>query len=146
MIYSFNMESINIIEKFKKHNIRVTPQRLEVYNILNKESRHMSAEDIYKEVAKVFPSISLATVYSILSVLSKEKLINELRIDFDKSYFDIRVNEHHHFLCRRCGRVIDVDIPPCSILKEKRVGNNLIEDFQGYFYGVCGECGKKLVG
>ena len=115
------MKSINIIEEFRKHNIRTTPQRLEVYNILSEESKHMSAEDIYKEVTKTFPSISLATVYSILSLLSKEKLISEIRIDFDKSYFDVRVNEHHHFLCRRCGKVIDIDIPLVLRLEKKEL-------------------------
>jgi len=137
------MKNTDIIGKFKKHNIRITPQRLEAYNIINRENKHMSVEEIYKEMIKVSPSVSLATVYSILSVLSKEKLINEIRIDFDKSYFDARVDEHHHFLCRRCGRIIDVDIPFCPTLKRKRYGNNLIESFQGYFYGICEECRSK---
>lgn len=133
------MEEIEILGS---KGIRITPQRLAVYRVL-KEKGHASAEEIYEEVKKEFPMISFATVYSILELLKEKKLANELRIDFEKSTFDIRPEGHHHFRCKVCGRIYDVDIKPCDALRNGKVNGHNIESFQGYFYGICKECKKE---
>lgn len=130
------------MEVLSARGIRVTPQRLAVYKVL-KEKRHASAEEIYEEVRDEFPMMSFATVYSILELFKEKGLANELRIDFDRSTFDIRTERHHHFLCKLCGRIYDVDLQPCKPLRTGNVNGHIIEDFQGYFYGVCKECQKR---
>ena len=130
------MEAIQI---FNQKNIRITPQRIAVYRIL-KEKGHASAEEIYQLAKKDFPMISFATVYSILELFKKRDIAQELRIGFQKSTFDIRTDGHHHFMCRVCGKIYDIDIAPCAPLKNKKVKGHKIESFQGYFYGVCKNC------
>jgi len=73
--------------------------------------QHLTAEDIYAKIKEEFPSLSLATVYSILEIFRRAELIGEIRINFDKFCFDIRTDLHHHFLCRQSGEIFDVDIP-----------------------------------
>lgn len=118
--------------------IRVTPQRLAVFEILKKG--HLSAEDIFKEVKKRYPNISLATVYAILENFIKHGLATELRIDFKRSLFDSRPALHHHFFCNKCGKIYDLDIEPCPTLLNRNAEGHKIESFQGYFYGTCRRC------
>lgn len=130
------------IKVFKENSIRITPQRLSVYNLLKKWRGHPTAEFIYSELKKDCPAISLATVYAILELFQRKNLVRQLRINFDKSSFDTITKSHHHFLCRKCGRIFDVDMPPCVTAHKVRAGGHTIEEFQGYFYGLCKDCRK----
>ena len=124
----------------KEKGIRVTPQRLGVYKVLRESRRHFTAEEIYDRAKKSFPAISLATVYSILELLKSKHLVQEVRINFDKSCFELEVCEHHHFLCKVCGKIFDINIAPCSTLVKREVNGHVIDTFQGYFYGTCKDC------
>ncbi len=138
------MNNKDIVMIFKENRIRITPQRIGIYEILVDGRKHLTAEEIYEKITDKFPALSLATVYSVLGILRERGLVREIRIRFDKSYFDARIEPHHHFLCKRCGEVFDVDIPMCSTLKDKELDGNIIEEFQGYFYGVCKNCRGDL--
>ncbi len=131
-----------IAKILRDNGIRVTPQRILVYEILRSGREHPSVESVYERLRVRHPSVSLATVYAILELFKSKSLVRELRIRFDKSSFDSVTRPHHHFLCRKCGRIIDVDLPPCLATRQGRVGGNLIEEFHGYFYGLCDCCRK----
>lgn len=134
------------LEELKKKGVVVTPQRLAIYKFLRENKGHFTAEDIYGVMKRRFPTISLATIYSVLELLEKQGLIRELRIRKDKKDFDSRIDLHHHLLCRKCARIIDIDIPLCNSLKNMEIEGNIIEEAQGYFYGVCKKCRKSLKG
>ncbi|MDP8253371.1 MAG: Fur family transcriptional regulator [Candidatus Kaelpia aquatica] len=140
MVISLSME--NSLKCLSEADIRITPQRLAVYKVLSKGG-HLRADYIYKEVGRLFPSISFATVYTILQLFKNKELALESRIDFERSTFEIRTDSHHHFMCRECDKIIDIDIPFCSALTKMKVSGLTIEDFHGYFYGLCKECKKK---
>lgn len=127
----------------KSNSIRVTPQRLGVYKLLREEKRHFSAEEVYAKVKNHFPAISLATVYSILELLKEKDLASEVRINLDKASFEAKKNEHHHFLCKKCGEIFDIHIELCPTLKRRETQGHSIDKFQGYFYGVCKNCRGK---
>ena len=126
----------------KTKNIRVTPQRIAVYKILKEAHKHLSVEEIHSRIKRTFPRVSLGTIYAILEFFKHKKLIQEIRIKHNKACFDIRTDLHPHFLCRKCGKIFDVIVPHCSILKDKKLNGHLIENFQGYFYGICKWCAK----
>jgi len=132
------------IEVFRKKKIRATPQRLGVYKVLCRANKHLTAEQIYGKMKAEFPALSLATVYSILEFLKKSALVQQIRITFDKSCFEARCDQHHHFFCKRCKVIFDIDIPRCSALRKKEVDGFLIEELQGYFYGICRDCKNKV--
>jgi Fur family peroxide stress response transcriptional regulator len=127
--------------KLKQLGIRITPQRLAVYKVLA-AGGHLSVETIYKKIRKDFPAVSLATVYTILEAFRNKRIISEIRIKFNKSHFELRSDRHHHFFCNQCGRIFDIDIPECSSLQKGQVQGHLIQQVQGYFYGVCSNCRK----
>lgn len=135
------MQTMEELLRLKK--IRLTPQRLAVYSVLQKGKRHLSAEDIYKKLRPQLTAISLATVYTTLESFIKMGLVQEIRITFGKSLFELASPPHHHFLCRRCGEILDVLQGPCPVYSKGTADGHRIESFQGYFYGVCGLCEKK---
>lgn len=130
----------------KEHKIRVTPQRLAVFKVLNESVKHLTAEEIHSEVRGNFPAISLGTVYSVLEFFKKKGLIQEIRINFDKSRYETDTSEHHHFLCQKCGNIFNIDMDPCPALRNREVEGHFIRSLQGYFYGICKKCrGSKNV-
>ena len=89
-----------------------------------------------------FPNLSLGTVYRNLNILLDQGLIR--RIDFGSTYdrFDANVSQHYHFICDRCGSIIDLELPIDRALEERvaqatpfRVRRHRIE-----FFGVCDRC------
>ncbi|MDP8266185.1 MAG: transcriptional repressor [Candidatus Aceula meridiana] len=125
----------------REKNIKVTPQRLSVYMAFNGKG-HLSADEVYQKARKKVPAISLGTVYSILENFKINDIISEIKIDFDKSLYELKEGIHHHFLCRKCKKILDVEMPVCNVLKNCAVEGHSIEDFQGYFYGICRDCQK----
>ncbi len=135
---------INNIAVLKENGIRVTPQRLGVYDVLCSENKHLTVEEIYRKIKVKFPAISLATVYTILELYARKNLVREIRITFDKSCFDGRMDSHHHFLCKKCAKIFDIDLQPCPALKRSEVNGHLIQELQGYFYGICRDCRGRV--
>ena len=94
-----------IIEILKEKKLKATPQRLAILNILNGH-KHPTIEEIYEEIKKVFPSISLATIYKNINTLKDANLITELNPG-GKLKYDINIKPHFHGVCKKCGKVID---------------------------------------
>ncbi len=128
------------LKVLKDYEIRPTPQRIEVYRILLKRGKHLTADEIYEKVRVRMPAVSLATVYTVLDLFKQKNVINEIRIQFDKSCFEARIDPHHHFLCKKCKKVFDLNMRPCKVLEERKIEGNIIEELQGYFYGTCKDC------
>jgi len=120
-----------------------TPQRLAILAYLDGNTSHPSAEDIYRAVSKKYHSMSFATVYNTLNTLAKAGTIRELTIDPMRKRFDPDVSRHHHLLCVRCGKIVDiteeltVDLPE-ELAQDFEVLGSHIE-----FYGHCALCKKK---
>jgi len=130
------------IKLLKSKGIKVTTQRAEVWGILSRSNEHLTIEDIFGKVHKKYPMISLATVYSILDAFKEAGLVQELRILPQKLCYNCRVDLHHHFYCRKCKKIFDVDIPLCVALDKRTINGHTIEECQGNFYGICHECKK----
>jgi len=129
------------IERLKRRGVVLTIQRLAVLEFLHNTSSHPTAEAIHRELRKTYPTLSLATVYNTLEILKQAGEIQELNIG-KKKHFDPIPEPHHHFYCRVCERILDVEIS-CPIAQKGCVDNHKIERVQAIFYGVCAECRKK---
>jgi Fe2+ or Zn2+ uptake regulation protein len=83
-----------------------TYQRKKIFEILQNRKDHPSADDIYREVKKDIPRVSLGTVYRNLEVLAKHK---KIQIHFSgQKRFDSNPEPHHHFYCVGCGKMEDL--------------------------------------
>jgi len=88
---------------------RVTMPRLLVHRQLRASHRHVTAEQLYAELAEQVPSLSAATVYDTLDLLDELGLIRRVSTPRGATTYDSRTAEHHHVICRTCGRMEDLD-------------------------------------
>ena len=89
---------------FKAMGVRVTPQHLETLRILETCNEHPAAEDVYKKIRKLLPSISFDTVYQTLSLYENHGQIRKIHHLADKTRYDTNMRHHHHFVCVRCKK------------------------------------------
>jgi Fe2+ or Zn2+ uptake regulation protein len=87
---------------------RKTRQLEQVFEALQGDHTHPFAHEIYQRVHKKLPRISLATVYRNLRSLVDEGKIRTLLLDAQGARFDPETSRHDHFVCERCGRVVDL--------------------------------------
>src|SRR5438445_6622132 len=87
---------------------RRTRQLAQVFEALQGDHSHPFAHEIYRRVHKKLPRISLATVYRNLHSLVEEGKIRTLLLDGQAARFDPETSEHDHFVCEKCGRVVDL--------------------------------------
>ena len=141
--------------RFRGCGYRVTVPRQAILDVLGKTSRHLSAEDIYLEVHKIYPNVGLTTVYRTLELLVQMGLV--LKFDFGDGRARYELTEgpkgvhHHHLICMNCKRVIDytdfVD-EEAEFLKraEKGLAKKYKFEIKGHlirFYGLCEKCREK---
>ena len=121
---------------------RETRQRKAIMEVLRDVRSHPSADWIYDEVRKKLPHISKGTIYRNLNVLEDEGLIIELNVDGMAGRYEARQGNHYHFICEKCGRIFDLDVPVESGLNTefaKKTGFQ-ITHHQLEFRGLCKDC------
>ncbi|HBG31587.1 ferric iron uptake transcriptional regulator [Candidatus Macondimonas diazotrophica] len=139
------MESSKLESKdIRKVGLKVTLPRLKILEMLESgDSRHMSAEDLYKALLESGEEIGLATVYRVLTQFESAGLVNRLNFESGHSVFEINQGKHHdHMLCIKCGRVdefIDDAIEARQAAIAERMGYDMT-DHSLYIYGVCPDC------
>src|SRR5262249_52021125 len=87
---------------------RKTRRLEQVFAALQGDHTHPFAYEIYRRVHRKLPRISLATVYRNLHSLVEEGKIRTLVLDEQGARFDPETSQHDHFVCERCGRVVDL--------------------------------------
>lgn len=130
------------LQTYKKLGLKLTPQRLAILEFLENTREHPSAEDIYNALKERYPSISFATVYNTLEVLIEKGLVKELGLDSSKKRFDPHLHHHHHFICKKCGKIVDVERSFDVVIPEELREFDVTE-FQVVFTGICSACKGK---
>ena len=120
---------------------RKSKQRDAVLENLLSRYDHPTAEEVYKDLKAIMPSISLATVYRNLNYLSDEGVIRSI-VTKDVVHYDAHTNGHRHVICNKCGKIfdIDVDVTDEIIAKAGKAFNGEIENCKLIFYGICSDC------
>ena len=125
----------------------MTNQRAIILEYLKKNYTHPSVQEIFGFVKNKLPQISKKTVYSNLQFLCNEGLIQDVRVKGVQRY-EPRSNPHHHLICRKCGRIMDIhseELLSHAIKVGKTSKNFYVESTTINFYGICKKCkeGKK---
>jgi Fur family transcriptional regulator, peroxide stress response regulator len=128
------------MKKYNDISLKLTPQRLAILEYLEGNKDHPSASDIYRAVSERFPTMSFATVYNTLKALKGTENVRELTIDPEKKRFDPNTSLHHHLICIKCRKIIDINtefelgLPNVHKHGFEILGNHVD------FYGICPEC------
>ena len=130
------------IKECKNRGLNVTFPRMAIYKILLQYQGHPCAEDIYKEVQKDHPNISLATVYKTLEMLADNDLISKVTPLHDIVRYDFNKDFHHHLVCIKCKKILDIEnssLNNLPIPKDIEKGFKII-NYQVQFDGICKQC------
>ncbi|MBE9500899.1 MAG: transcriptional repressor [Chloroflexi bacterium] len=106
-------------EILQKNGHRLTLQRMLVIEALHNTERHISAEEIYKQLHSRHPYANISTVYRTLELLKKLNLVTET--DFGEGRVRYHVAEkghHHHLVCQSCGKITDLEESALHPLKD----------------------------
>jgi len=108
-----NVSPLDFFREFcRQHHLKVTPQRLAIYQDLLNSPDHPSAEIIYERVKKSVPDISLDTINRTLLTFARIGLIDIVEGYGEVRRFDPKTQRHHHFRCINCGKIIDFEYEP----------------------------------
>lgn len=132
-------------ELLRAHGMQVTVQRLAVLRAVSQQP-HRTADDIEKIVRAEIGTVSRQAVYDTLTVLTGRGLIRRIQPAHSPARFEDRVaDNHHHVVCRQCGRVADVDCavgkPPC--LEPTDNHGFVIDEAEVIYWGWCPDCQKS---
>jgi len=127
---------------FKEKKLKLTPQRLAVYNYLLNTTSHPSADIIYTDIHIQYPTMSLATVYKALKTLVDVGLIQEINVGEGNFRYDGNSLSHPHVQCLGCGKVDDfkdLSLDNLNSLADEHTDYKIISN-KVYFYGYCPDC------
>ena len=132
-----------IADILKTNGLKVTPQRIAIYNYLANTTAHPTVDVIYKALEPNCPALSLATVYKTLDTFKIKGLVQEFNVGEDSFRYDANSSPHPHFLCKKCGVVYDLPmLESFDELKKsltEKTGHT-IDSEQLYLYGTCKHC------
>jgi Fur family transcriptional regulator, stress-responsive regulator len=129
----------------RERGYRVTGQRLAVLRAVTGEP-HLTAETVAATVRAELGAISLQAVYDVLEVLEDVGLIRRIQPAGSPARFEARVSDnHHHVICRTCGRTADVDCAvgyaPCLTAADD-MGFE-IDEAEVIYWGRCSDCRSR---
>ncbi|MBN2254220.1 MAG: transcriptional repressor [Deltaproteobacteria bacterium] len=101
----------HIKEALNNKGLKVTHQRIEIFNEVIKSDDHPDVETIYRGVRERLPTVSLDTIYRTLWLLIDMGLIAALGPSRERVRFDGNTEPHHHFVCTRCRKIYDFYSP-----------------------------------
>lgn len=124
---------------------RNTLQKELVYSAVRALGCHATADEIYNRVNSEYPSVSRATVYRNLNVLSEEGRILRVEVPGGADHFDHNTHNHYHISCVECGRVYDADMEyiPDMVSRIRDTKGFKILGSDVVFKGICPECQQK---
>lgn len=125
-----------------EHGIAVTHQRQMLYEVMQGMHGHPSPEEIYAQVRKKIPAISLATVYKNIHLFVESGVFREVSLHHGSQRVEMNHVDHHHMVCSRCKAIVDLDEKDLGLLQKRSrlPGGFLVERYSVDVIGVCAKC------
>lgn len=125
--------------------LKYSRQRESIKEFLMTRKDHPTADVVYENMKRIYPNISLGTVYRNLSLLADIGEIRKLPSFGGVDRFDGRTEQHSHFMCNKCNKVIDMEDEKLDHLLDD-AGSDFkgeISDYSVRFFGICEDCLKN---
>lgn len=125
-----------------EHRIRYSRQRERIYEYLCSTREHPSADMIYDKLRPEIPNLSLGTVYRNLKQLEESGMVKRIATSQNAERYDARCDDHAHFVCDRCGRVVDLQMVDRGAAAAACGADSSVEIHWLHvtFGGICAEC------
>jgi Fur family peroxide stress response transcriptional regulator len=134
------MAKKDVIKILADNNLKITPQRTAVLEVIMELTNHPSAENIVDYIRLNFPHVPIGTVYKILDIFVKKSIIQRVKTGNNIIRYDAVKKPHHHLYCDDSDQIEDYyDDELNKILsdyfRKKRIHNFTIEDFKVQIVG-----------
>lgn len=134
--------SAGAADLLRQHGVQVTAQRLAVLRAVSGRA-HATADDVAETVRGEIGAISRQAVYDALGVLVEKGLVRRIQPSRSPARYEARVDDnHHHLICRGCGRIVDVDCAvaaaPCLDVADDH--GYEIDEAEVVYWGRCPSC------
>jgi Fur family peroxide stress response transcriptional regulator len=132
----------------RRHRVPMTVQRRVVLEALSKRDDHPTADQVLEDVREDMPSMSRSTVYRVLDTLVRLGLAVKTSHPGAAVRFDPTTERHHHLICLRCEKMVDLHEPQLDALglpDARKLGFE-IRDYSIHFRGLCAVCRRSRGG
>ncbi len=123
--------------------MRATNQRALILEIIRRGKGHLDADEVYRRAREKQSRLSLSTVYRTLRMFKKLGLVEELHFDDAHHHYEVKPSaEHHHLVCRSCGKIVEFECPLSQKMREDvaREKDFEITDIEVRMTGYCSKC------
>jgi Fur family transcriptional regulator, ferric uptake regulator len=131
-------------QQLKNVGLKITLPRIKVLHILEQsETRHLSAEDIYRALTDLGEDVGLATVYRVLTQFEAAGLVHRHHFEGGHSVFELSEGEHHdHLICVKCRTVVEFvdDVIEARQEEIAKRAKFKMTDHALTIYGWCAAC------
>jgi Fur family transcriptional regulator, peroxide stress response regulator len=117
-------------EKLQEKGLKVTPQRLAIYDAIVKLNNHPTAENVIEYIKANHPNISVGTVYKVLDSLVENNLLKKVKTEKDIMRYDAVLSNHHHLYCAETDRIEDYEDEKLNAIINDYFNANLIKNFR----------------
>lgn len=117
-------------EQLKEKGLRITPQRVAIFEAVFELKNHPAADSIIEYIKKNHPNISVGTVYKVLDSLVENGLLTKVKSERDIMRYDAVMNHHHHLYCRENERIEDFEDPDLDRMLSDYFEKNKIKGFR----------------
>jgi Fur family peroxide stress response transcriptional regulator len=129
------MESEDYRIKLRERGLKVTPQRLAVFEAVDMLHDHPTAEEVGQFIRKKYPDIATGTVYKTLETLVEKDILKRVKTDHGLLRYDAVKDQHHHIYCTHCDRIEDYYDSELTAMiygyfEKKRIPHFQIEDIK----------------
>ncbi|MDX1492057.1 MAG: ferric iron uptake transcriptional regulator [Pseudohongiellaceae bacterium] len=131
-------------QELRNAGLKVTLPRVKILQLLeSSETRHLSAEDVYKALIEADEDVGLATVYRVLTQFESAGLVERHHFEGGHSVFELSTMEHHdHLVCSKCG-LVEEFYDEVIENQQNKIAEKFgfeITDHSLYLYGICQQC------
>lgn len=116
-------------EALKQKGLKVTPQRVAIFEAIRDLGNHPSADNITEYIKKKHPNISVGTVYKVLDCFVANNLLRKVKTEKDIMRYDSVLTPHHHLYCADTDRIVDFEDDHLNQLITNYFKQNEIKNF-----------------
>ena len=139
--YNLVMQEQKIKDVLTSCGISPSGPRTAILSYMREHFTHPTAEDIFRDLKPLVPTLSLTTVYNTLKLFVEKGLCLSITINEKMVRFDGNTMRHGHLLCTRCGTLYDVaPTPDTSDEAAWMLDGHLVSEVHYYYKGTCSKC------
>ena len=144
-LHSPPRDDAELSELLRERGLRATSQRVVMHRLLRDRPRHVSAEALLSEASEQLPGVSLPTVYATLELFERLGIVRRVNGGGGTLLWDTRAEAHHHMICRRCGRIEDMEVPLDLAGARRSAAQSGFEPDRAEVVvsGLCADCARR---